>query len=220
MRFTSIIVNGLFAAAVSAQTASEAPVSATSAIESETTALPTSAVSSPTATLASSTTVSVDPAQSSAASAIQQCLDACDADDTTCRAACIAVPSPDNANVNATTDCVAACPQGNGTAAENSAYGDCVQNCIGQYFFTSTGTPAATSGSSGSGSSASAHVTSVESTVTSDGSTFVTSVPSTVSGSGASQTSGSASSSTSDGAAARYGPVGTGLGLLGLFLAL
>jgi hypothetical protein len=55
------------------------------------------------------------------------------------------VPSPDRGQVNATTQCVANCPQGKGTAADNKAYGDCVQNCIdNHYFVSSKGTPQAT----------------------------------------------------------------------------
>lgn len=60
------------------------------------------------------------------------------------------VPSPDRGQVNATTQCVAACPQGKGTAADNKAYGDCVQGCIGKnYFVSSKGTPQATGAAGG-----------------------------------------------------------------------
>ncbi|KAI0109560.1 hypothetical protein GGR51DRAFT_99246 [Nemania sp. FL0031] len=189
MRFTSFIIAGLFAVAASAQTATST---------------------------AASTSVSVDPAQSSAASEIEQCLAKCDDSDTKCRANCIAVPSPDNQNVNATTACVAACPQGNGTAADNQAYADCVDKCIGEYYYTSTGTPnLATSAGSAVGSS----VTQVATTIVSDGSTFVTSVPSTA----ATGSNSAQSTSSSDSGAAVYGPVGTGLSLFGLlagFIAL
>ncbi|KAI0872330.1 hypothetical protein GGS24DRAFT_19646 [Hypoxylon argillaceum] len=188
MRFTSFIVAGLFAVAASAQT---------------------------TTTAEASTSVSTsDPAQSSA-SEIEQCLAKCDDSDTRCRANCIAVPSPDTENVNATTACVAACPQGNGTAADNQAYADCVQNCIAEYYYTSTGTPnLATSAASNVGSS----VTQVATTIVSDGSTIVTSVPSTASGS-----SSPASTTSPDSGAAVYGPVGAGIGLFALlagFIAL
>ncbi|TRX98137.1 hypothetical protein FHL15_000782 [Xylaria flabelliformis] len=186
MRFASFIVAGLFAVAASAQ-------------------------STATTTTASSS-VSIDPAQSSITSQIEQCLAKCDESDTKCRANCIAVPSPDTQNVNATTSCVAGCPQGNGTAADNQAYADCVQKCIGEYYYTSTGTPnLATSGAGNSGGS-SASVTQVPTTIVSGGSTIVTSVPSTVSGASAS----SSPSPTNKNAAASYGPYGTGLTLFGL----
>ncbi|KAI2635029.1 hypothetical protein GGS21DRAFT_490238 [Xylaria nigripes] len=195
MRFTSFIVAGLFAVATSAQSSG--------AVE----------------TGSATATVSVDPAQSSAASKIEQCLAACDESDTACRAHCIAVPSPDTQNVNATTNCVANCPQGNGTAAENKAYADCVDGCIAEFYFTSTGTPNIATGAPGNGNSASGSVTHVSMTITSGGSTFVTDVPSTM-GSGETNRP---SSTSSHGAAAAYGPVGTGLGLFGIlagFLAL
>jgi len=108
---------------------------------------------------AQSTTVpapvtSTDPstAAQSSASEIVRCLDACDDSDVTCRAKCIAVPNPTEEQVNDTNECVAACPQGNGTESDILAYGNCVDGCIGQHYFTSTGTPQATGGSTpGSG---------------------------------------------------------------------
>ncbi|KAI1436580.1 hypothetical protein GGR50DRAFT_692986 [Xylaria sp. CBS 124048] len=208
MRFTSFVVAGLFAIVANAQSSAQETGSAVA-----------------------STTVSVDPAQSSEASKVEQCLAACDPSDTKCRANCIAVPSPDTQNVNATTACVAACPQGNGTAADNQSYENCVNGCISSFFFTSTGTPnlatSAAGGSSGSGSgssgdnsatTASASVTHVPTTIVSGGSTITTEVASTASASESAQ-----STSSSHGAAAVYGPVGTGLGLFGLlagFMAL
>ncbi|KAI1079461.1 hypothetical protein F5B20DRAFT_581240 [Whalleya microplaca] len=235
MRFTSIIAAG-FIAVVSAQTTdatTTAVESASSAVESALeSAISSASESAASATsAAASATVSIDPAQSSAAAAIQSCLDACDASDggVNCKAACIAVPSPDTQNVNATTDCVTKCPQGNGTAAENEAYGDCVNACIGQYFFTTSGTPnLATTGAAGASGSATPSVTSVESTITSGGSTLVTTIPSTVapSGTGSAKTgSGSASttSSSAGGADTLFTPIGSGVGLFGFlaaFLAL
>lgn len=55
------------------------------------------------------------------------------------------VPSPSDSQANDTTKCVAKCPQGKGTAADNKAFGDCIQQCINaHYFVTSKGTPEAT----------------------------------------------------------------------------
>lgn len=131
------------------------------------------------------------------------------------------MPSPDNASVNATTACVAACPQGNGTAADNQAYADCVDTCIGEYYFTSTGTPNLATSKAGNADTT-ASVTEVATTITSGGSTFVTSVPHTVSGA----SSKPSSTSSSDSGAGVYGPIGTigtGLSLFGLlagFIAL
>ncbi|KAI0165545.1 hypothetical protein GGR57DRAFT_447851 [Xylariaceae sp. FL1272] len=177
---------------------------------------------SSTSTDVASTTTSVSPAQSSAASEITECLEKCDESDTACRAHCIAVPSPDTANVNATTSCVAACPQGDGTAADNKAYSDCVSACIGQYYFTETGTPNLStagpdsgSGSDSSTSTASATVTEVETTITKSGSTVVTAVASTIAPAASQTGSGKGDSDTttssSHGAAAVYGPASFGL---------
>ncbi|KAI1400343.1 hypothetical protein F4819DRAFT_461687 [Hypoxylon fuscum] len=231
MRFSVVV--GLFAAAVSAQTETG---SSTNAVSTETTAVSTDSTASAGTTEAASTTggsasatVSIDPSQSSAAAAITECLAACDVSDVNCKAKCIAVPSPDTQSVNATTDCVAQCPQGNGTASDNLAYADCVNGCIAQYYYSSTGAPhgATTSGASGASGSSGAttpSVTQVESTVTSDGSTFVTSFSSTVAPSG-SGSADSASSTSSSAAAADmlFSPVGSGIGLfsfLAAFLAL
>jgi hypothetical protein len=189
MRFTSFIVAGIFAVAASAQ--------------------------SSTAAAGSTSVASSDPAQSSVASEIEQCLAKCDAVDTRCRANCIAVPSPDDQNVNETTKCVADCPQGNGTAADNQAYSDCVATCIGQYYYTTTGTPNLATSKAGGDSDGSASVTQIATTITSGGSTIVTSFASTAT----KDSNGPASTSSSDGAAAVYGPVGSGLGLFGLLAA-
>ncbi|CAK7564391.1 MAG: hypothetical protein SEPTF4163_002280 [Sporothrix epigloea] len=89
-------------------------------------------------------------AVSSAQAAIDKCLQACAADDVSCRAKCIAVPDPSAAQANATNKCVAGCNQGNGTASANLAYADCVAACIGANYFTSTGTPAQATGPAGS----------------------------------------------------------------------
>ncbi|EHK48055.1 uncharacterized protein TrAtP1_000770 [Trichoderma atroviride] len=92
------------------------------------------------------TSASLSPAQASQAA----CFKACAEGDVNCQAHCVAVPSPDRGQVNATTQCVAACPQGKGTAADNKAYGDCVQGCIGKnYFISSKGTPEATGAAGG-----------------------------------------------------------------------
>ncbi|KAK3906810.1 hypothetical protein C8A05DRAFT_29357 [Staphylotrichum tortipilum] len=106
---------------------------------------------------------SVDAASAAASSAqasILACLNACKAGEVGCTSKCIAVPNPNEAQVNATNTCVAACPQGNGSASETAKYSDCVQGCISaNYFKPSSGTPQPTgssnSGNSNSGSSGS-----------------------------------------------------------------
>ncbi|KAI4869319.1 hypothetical protein F4820DRAFT_407084 [Hypoxylon rubiginosum] len=222
MRF-SVIVAGLFAAAVGAQSDSSSTAGVTT-----TTDLASSATdASSTNTDVASSTSNIDPPEDSAQAAMLACLNACDAADVNCQAKCIAVPSPDAQDANSTTTCAAACPQGNGTAADNLAFADCVNDCIGQYYFTTSGTPntaSTTSGSSGSTGAVTPSVTAVESTVTSDGSTFVTSFSSTIAPSGSGSADSAAStSSSSAGADMLFSPVGSGIGLfsfLAAFLAL
>lgn len=119
------------------------------------------------------------------------------------------VPNPDAAQVNATNNCVADCPKGNGTAADNLNYENCVDGCIGQYYYTTSGTPAATGGSgSGSGSSG------AQTTATGSGSP-------TASGSNSASGTGSAaatSSSHAAGQALRVG--GSAAGLFGFAAAI
>ncbi|KAI2616427.1 hypothetical protein GGS26DRAFT_445245 [Hypomontagnella submonticulosa] len=232
MRF-SILVTGLFAAVATAQsdstvvsTASDtaAVSSVSSSGSSGATEAPSSTSGSGSATVpATLTSVSIDPAQTSAQAAMIACINACDPADVTCQAKCISVPSPDTQNVNATTDCVAKCPQGNGTATDNLNYADCVSKCIGQYYYTTSGTPNLQT-SSGSSGASTPSVTQIQSTVTSDGSTFVTSFSSTVAPSGSgSADSASSTSSSSAGADMLFSPVGSGIGLfsfLAAFLAL
>lgn len=183
MRFTSVVVAGIFAVAVSAQS-SQAATATTSSVASATT---------------------TDPAQAS----MYNCINACDEDDVDCKADCITVPSPSDEQANDTIDCVAKCPQGNGTEADNAAYASCVNGCIGQYFYTSTGAPAgATRTATGSGS----------------GATGTASGGSGSSGTGTGTGSSSSSTSTSEpnGAAAiRTGASAVALvGFLAAFLAL
>jgi hypothetical protein len=117
-------------------------------------ALVASAQSTTSGSAATPTTT--DPVQAS----MIACIEACTPGDVSCTSKCIAVPNPNESQVNATNNCVAACPQGNGTESDIRNYETCVSDCIGQnYFTTSGGTPSPTGGAgsgSGSGSSGSA----------------------------------------------------------------
>ncbi|KAM7209093.1 hypothetical protein V8F20_000702 [Naviculisporaceae sp. PSN 640] len=101
---------------------------------------------------AQTTTASADPAVTSQQAAIAKCLAACEDGDVSCTSKCIAVPNPDEAQVNETNKCVAACPKGKGSEEDNSKYAACVEGCIGKYYFTATGTPALPTAGAGSGS--------------------------------------------------------------------
>lgn len=64
--------------------------------------------------------------------------------DLCCKAACVGVPCPNPAQVDATTECAMSCNQGNGSAVDTKNYGDCQSACISSLFLTSTGAAAAT----------------------------------------------------------------------------
>ncbi|KAK1834684.1 hypothetical protein QBC39DRAFT_342537 [Podospora conica] len=97
--------------------------------------------------------VSVAPsAQSSEQAAITRCLAACNEGDVDCSAKCISVPNPNENDANATNKCVAECPQGKGSEAENLAYADCITKCINTYFYTITAVGSQPTGTTESGS--------------------------------------------------------------------
>lgn len=135
------------------------------------------------------------------------------------------MPNPDPAAANATNNCVAACPQGNGTAADNLNYKNCVDGCIGKYYFTSSGTPEATAGSgSGSGGGVVTTTDSHGATVTTT--TFAAAGTGGASGSGSGRGSGSpaGSAAPSQSATGKNGGetlrAGAAVGLVGVFAAL
>ncbi|KAK1986399.1 hypothetical protein LZ30DRAFT_778319 [Colletotrichum cereale] len=185
MRFTSIIVSGALAILASAQSS----------------------------TLATSTSTAVSAASSEQA-AIASCLKSCPATDVGCQSKCISVPNPNESQVNQTTACVAACPQGDGSPEQTQKYADCSQKCISQYFFSSGGSPAATGASgSGSGSGASA-------STTGSGAKATGSASRTAGATGASGTEAASSeSSTPNAAPALVGSASFGfVGILGALL--
>ncbi|KAK0618367.1 hypothetical protein B0T17DRAFT_335872 [Bombardia bombarda] len=156
-----------------------------------------------------STTATASAAQSSQLA----CLKACDPGDVSCTSRCIAVPNPNESQVNATNNCVAACPRGTGTADDNLAYAECVDDCIGRYYFTTSGTPAPTGGA-GSGSNSNVNAATGVSAFTSDA------AAATGTGSATGTGTGSAASSTSTGAADVLHVAGSAAGVLGLLAAL
>ncbi|KAK8042030.1 hypothetical protein PG993_006553 [Apiospora rasikravindrae] len=167
------------------------------------------------------TVASLTPEQS----AITACLDACKAGDVDCQSKCIAVPSPNTQQVNATNNCVAACPVGKGTAADNKAYQDCFNDCIGKYYYTSTGTPALSTKPAKVDSSGTPSATDVDivTTVTSGDATFTTTFHSKAAQNTDTPTdSADAASATHKNAAQamnKLAPVGSGIRLLGFLAA-
>ncbi|TKA82294.1 hypothetical protein B0A55_01453 [Friedmanniomyces simplex] len=125
------------------------------------------------------------------------CLAGCAQRDTSCQAACVAVPNPDAAQIAATNQCEAACPQGNGTQAETEAYAACLQGCVSSYYYASTGTIAAgntaTSASGSAASTSAAAVTTAAEGVVASGSSGAAGTTA-----GSSQSSGGAASANTE----------------------
>ncbi|KAF9761574.1 hypothetical protein IL306_003779 [Fusarium sp. DS 682] len=174
---------------------------------------------------AQSKTASVSPAQQSQL----DCLDACDPGDVKCQSYCITVPSPNDKNINATTECVAACPKGKGSASDTEKYSVCLQNCISDnYWKTVDGTPRETGAADSKDKASSAESAASEATGTAseDSTATASASESDATATGASETSGSASG-TASGSAAQSSETGNaatalvgGVSLLGLVAAV
>ncbi|OCT45671.1 hypothetical protein CLCR_01707 [Cladophialophora carrionii] len=161
-------------------------------------------LSSAASTSAASSTASLSPQVI--------CLQSCGSADVCCQAKCVGVPCPSQSQANATTDCAAQCPQGNGTASETEEYANCQASCISSYFLTSSATAAPT-GTQTSGS-ASATATFGGGDSTTDGSATATEGGSTT---GASTTATATGDSGNGADSLHVGSVG--LGFLALVVA-
>lgn len=64
------------------------------------------------------------------------CITNCGAGNVICEAQCQGLPTPDGAALNATHDCIAACPPG-GSAAANAAWAQCQAACVSSFYYTS-----------------------------------------------------------------------------------
>lgn len=115
----------------------------------------------------------------------------------------IQVPSPNADQINKTTECVAACDQGDGSAAATEKFAKCRDGCISEYYFTSGGTPNPT-GSSGSGSGSGSGNSASAATATGSETAAATGSATRASGSasGTATGTGSAASGTTTGNAA------------------
>jgi len=127
--------------------------------------------------------------------------------DICCQANCVKVPCPNSSQVNATTECAARCPQGNGTAGDTAQYASCQSSCISSFFLTANSASTSSSGSAATNNAAST-TGSVETTsATGSGSAS----------SGASSTASATGSSSSSKGAADHLQLGvTSAGILGL----
>ncbi|KIW68154.1 hypothetical protein PV04_04120 [Phialophora macrospora] len=104
--------------------------------------------------IAASTSAASSTASSTASLSPQvRCLQSCGSADVCCQAKCVGVPCPSQSQANATTDCAAQCPQGNGTASETEEYANCQASCISSYFLTASTTAAPTASQTDSSAS-------------------------------------------------------------------
>jgi cobalamin biosynthesis Mg chelatase CobN len=156
---------------------------------------------------AQSKTASLAPAQQSQ----MDCLDECEAGDVKCQSYCITVPSPNEDDINKTTECVAACPKGKGTEADTAKYSTCLEGCIADNYWKSVdGTPRGTavpdskSKASEAASSAAEKATGTDSAATA----AATDADATETGASATESGSEASSGTATGTAAEVSETG------------
>jgi hypothetical protein len=83
----------------------------------------------------------------------ETCIAGCAPSDVNCQASCVGVPHPGDTQMNLTTQCVANCDQGDGSAAATNAYTACRNACISSYIILSgtaaPGGPYTTAGQAG-----------------------------------------------------------------------
>jgi hypothetical protein len=65
---------------------------------------------------------------------VASCLDGCALTDVVCQADCFGSPAPTKEDIENTTKCVAACPQGDGSTADSEKYKACQSACIDSKF--------------------------------------------------------------------------------------
>jgi hypothetical protein len=170
-------------------------------------------------TTPSQTQDAASAAASSAQAEVLRCLNTCKPEDVNCRAACIAVPSPSDQQANATVNCVAACPIGKGTEADNNAFTKCTTDCVtNNYYDPNAGTPQPTGGSSsgGNGNSDSGDDSNDSNGDSTDGNDDATGTDD----SEGTQTSDGPSPSQSTGAASLVGASSGVVGILGFVAAI
>ncbi|KAJ6037390.1 hypothetical protein N7540_001669 [Penicillium herquei] len=183
------------------------------------------------ALVAAENTTAEAPATTVVISPEAQCAKKCNNKDVCCIAKCYHVPCPSESQAVDTNNCVAACPQGNGTPADSKNYADCEQNCYNSHFFPAEGAPSTTSSTHSDTTMTGTHTTEsgTHASETHAGTTHSgtqTAMTTIASGSKTtneeSKTSGSATSSEAKhttNAASNLQTGASGAGLLGLVLA-
>lgn len=192
MRYSTVVL--ALAAAVSAQSASETVVQ-----------LPT-----PTG---------VDPASSSLAAKINECLADCDATDVTCQAKCVDVPAPNDDQANDNVECARECDQGDGSAEDTEAFGQCLLRCRDEHYFSlGNGTPNPTGSNNGSGNNDAENTTATGTAATEQTGSPSEEESGNESGSPSASASGAEESGDDDSAASALSAI-TSLSLFGLVAA-
>ncbi|KAI5798890.1 hypothetical protein EDC01DRAFT_649628 [Geopyxis carbonaria] len=165
-----------------------------------------------------------------------KCLDGCGSN-LSCQAECFGNPAPTEEMVKATTECVAACPKGDGTVAQNERYSVCQSSCITKQYFASTlGAASGNAAAATAAAGASSKAASIASKATATGSASDSSATgssssdsssdSSASGTGssdsasASGTGAAASASASAGAASGLQVAGVSTGAFAIMAAL
>lgn len=143
-----------------------------------------------------------------------------------CQAACVNVPCPSQLQANATTECAAQCPQGNGTAEETQQYAECQSECIESYFLSATTSAPSSSATGASDASATGQTEATTTGASSSGKFSITfnahaqSRTNTHAGSSATRSSGTAAATaTGNGAPDTLRMSTIGLGFLSLVAA-
>jgi len=155
--------------------------------------------------------VATTPSQST----VDACLKACNPGDVYCQAGCEGIPTPDGSAVNATHNCIAACPKGSGSAADSAAFASCEANCVSSLYYT-----ASSAWSTYTGPGLPAGITLSSSTVTTTGVATTTATgKSGSSPNGTTSQSGTAAPSPTGNAASTLGIRTPAFALLGFFLA-
>jgi len=76
--------------------------------------------------------IPIPTATSSYPPEVMECLEKCS--DVTCEADCLGSPAPTEEDTQNTTECVAACPQGDGSTEDSEKYEKCQSACINDKF--------------------------------------------------------------------------------------
>jgi len=131
---------------------------------------------------------------SAAAGSTEACLADCAVGDVDCQAVCVNVPAPNASQIEATNQCsVNECTQGDSGPEDTKKYGECLQSCANDFYYTSGATPTGVATVNTAATASSTPADSSAGSTTGTGSTASSTGSSSQSGSSASSVSSSAS---------------------------